>query len=188
MRGRLNTVPRASGQPVSAIEALRAVTASRLQRLALIPELVHLADCAQTTASSAIIDLPAQLNNPKIEICQQGLHDLHQHATGLARQLREQLILIDELLASQGAIDTSANMQLDDIVTAIAVRPSDSDVLARCNSSLVQDGIYRNLHQLNDLLHHRLGVLQQCITDLSQCQLSLAQMRLRRLFCQNTAG
>jgi hypothetical protein len=188
MRERHYASVRSSGQRVSAAEALRAVTALRLQQLALLPDLIAQADGIQVAALSTRVDLSATRSDLEIEIWQHQLQEQHQRSSRLARQLREQLILIDELLASRAMLDANTLEQFEQALAAIGAPVTTRAAMASGEIGFEPDAIYHGLHDLNDQVQHRLSKLQEHMTELGQRQLAAAQIRLRRLFYQNATA
>ena len=182
MKGRLGTAYTISGEPVSPVEAHRVITMLQLEGLAAIPNLLHRAETALCAIAVSVAGIPSIDNHLAQDDLQRSLTALRESTSRLLRQMREQRLAIEDLLASTDAMSDAAWIQIETVVKVIWPWRQDGSAPGSHGDQDNTDRIMRALREIDGQLAARVDSLQNCVAQLDQCQLGLNQLRLRRTF------
>jgi hypothetical protein len=182
MKGRFGAAMTSNGQPVSALEARRVITLLQLEGLAAIPGLLHRTEAAFDGDDIAIADSSDIDGHPAIDDYQRGLTRMRETASRLLSQLREQRLMLSDLLASPEAMTDAAWAQIETVVRSIWPWRQDGSAPGGRGRQENAGRITRALSEIDGQLAARVDRLQTCLSQIDERQLGLNQIRLRRTF------
>lgn len=171
-----------NGQSASLPDARRAIALLQLEGLANIPGLLHRAEATLGNIKNVIAGLPDVDDRPAIDAHQHALTRLREAASRLLRQLREQRLMLDDLLASPEAMSDAAWIQIEAVVRSIWPWRQDGTTPGGQGRQETPGRIARALGEIDGQLAARVDSLQNCLVDIDQRQLGLNQLHLRRTF------
>jgi hypothetical protein len=182
MRGRLGHTPAVSGQPVSPLEAHRVIMLLRLEGLAIIPGLLQHTDLTLESVSTALANYPGIDNDPAMDAYHQNLDDLQEATTRSLRQLREQRLMLNDLLASPETISDAAWSEVEIVIKSVWPWRQDGSLPCAQSVTAQQHQLAQALREIDGQLDARMGAVQHALVKLGERLLGLNHLRLRRMF------